>query len=53
MAHDTGCPANVIPCRNVAVPAVNGSISASDTSIPPSGAYPEVTPLANVMMSGW
>ena len=52
-AADTGWPANVTPCRNVAVPELNGSIRASLTTIPPSGEYPEVTPLANVMMSGW
>ena len=36
-AVDTGWPANVMPCRNVAVPELNGSISASLTIMPPSG----------------
>ena len=52
-AADTGWPANVMPCRNVAVPELNGSISASRTTIPPIGEYPDVSPLAKVMMSGW
>ena len=36
-ADDTGCPANVMPCRNVASPVRNGSISSSRTIMPPSG----------------
>jgi hypothetical protein len=33
-------------------PLLNGSISRSLTSIPPSGEYPEARPM-KVMMSGW
>ena len=34
-------------------PSTNGSNSRSVAIIAPSGEYPEVRPLAQVMMSGW
>ena len=37
-AHDTGCPANVTPCRKLASSRRNGSASRSLTIMPPSGA---------------
>ena len=51
-ADDTGCPPKVNPCANVVVPLANGSNSRSDAIIAPIGAYPDVIPLAQVIMSG-
>jgi hypothetical protein len=44
----------VAPWRSIGPPAVpkNGAATVSDTTTPPSGRYPLVTPLANVIMSG-
>ena len=52
-AEATGCPPKVTPWANQLVPRENGSASRSLTSIAPSGTYPLVRPLAQVMMSGW
>jgi hypothetical protein len=38
---------------NVAPSLSNGSASRSEAIIAPGGAYPEVRPFAQVMMSGW
>ena len=49
----TGCPPKVTPWANQLVSLRNGSASRSDAIIAPSGTYPLVMPLAQVMMSGW
>ncbi len=40
------------PCANIDVPSANGSNNRSEAIIAPIGEYPEVRPLAQVMMSG-
>jgi xanthine dehydrogenase molybdenum-binding subunit len=52
-AAHIGCPPHVKPCANELVPSRNGSMSLSDASTAPIGAYELVSPLAVVMMSGW
>ncbi len=48
----TGCPPNVIPCENIDVAPMNGSITRSVATTPPIAAYDEDSPFAIVTMSG-
>ena len=52
IAHITGCPPNVIPWENIEVSPMNGSMTRSVATTPPSAAYEEERPLAMVTMSG-
>jgi hypothetical protein len=53
IAHESGCPPNVIPCmKAVFGSAKKGSIVRSLATTAPSGAYAEVIPLARVIRSG-
>ena len=52
-AQLTGWPAKVNPCRNDAPGPRKGSMRRSEAIMAPRGAYPEVSPFATVMMSGW
>ena len=42
-----------LPCRKDAPGSRKGSMRRSEAIMAPRGAYPEVRPLATVMMSGW
>ena len=52
IAAMTGCPPNVIPCENIDVAHMNGSITRSVATTPPIAPYDEDRPFALVTMSG-
>src|SRR3954452_16974849 len=52
IAHMTGWPPNVIPCVYIDVTDANGSNPLSGVIPPPSDAYADDRPFAEVTMSG-